>query len=62
MLLVDSGKYARHLRRMRRLYQQRRGALVDAIERHMGNLVTISSDGGGMHLTMRFDAPPREQT
>ena len=54
---IDSGKYARHLRRMRRLYQQRRCALVEAIERHMGDLVTVSSDGGGMHLTVRLDAP-----
>jgi GntR family transcriptional regulator/MocR family aminotransferase len=58
---IDSGKYARHLRRMRRLYQQRRAALVDAIERHMGDLVTISSDSGGMHLTVRLDAPLRDQ-
>ncbi|RDK02236.1 PLP-dependent aminotransferase family protein [Paraburkholderia lacunae] len=58
---IDSGKYARHLRRMRRLYQQRRAALVDAIERHMGDLVTISSDSGGMHLTVRLDAPLHDQ-
>nr|WKF59719.1 HTH-type transcriptional regulatory protein GabR [Paraburkholderia busanensis] len=58
---IDSGKYARHLRRMRRLYQQRRTALVDAIERHMGDLMTVSSDGGGMHLTVRLDAPLRDQ-
>ncbi|MEF1435388.1 PLP-dependent aminotransferase family protein, partial [Neisseria gonorrhoeae] len=58
---IDSGKYARHLRRMRRLYQQRRVALVHAIERHMHDLVTVSSDGGGMHLTMRLDAPLRDQ-
>ncbi|PQV53861.1 PLP-dependent aminotransferase family protein [Paraburkholderia sp. BL21I4N1] len=58
---IDSGKYARHLRRMRRLYQQRRSALVTAIERHMGDLVTVSSDGGGMHLTVRLDAPLRDQ-
>lgn len=54
---IDSGKYARHLWRMRRLYRQRRAALVEAIERHMGDLVTISADGGGMHLTMRLDVP-----
>ncbi|MGF6773464.1 GntR family transcriptional regulator/MocR family aminotransferase [Paraburkholderia sp. GAS199] len=58
---IDSGRYARHLRRMRRLYQQRRAALVAAIERHMGDLVTVSSDGGGMHLTMRLDAPLRDR-
>ncbi len=54
---IESGQYARHLRRMRRLYQQRRDAAAAAIERHMPDLVTLSSDGGGMHLTMRLDAP-----
>jgi GntR family transcriptional regulator / MocR family aminotransferase len=54
---IESGKYARHLRRMRRIYQQRRAALAAALERHMGDLVTVSSDSGGMHLTVRLDAP-----
>jgi GntR family transcriptional regulator/MocR family aminotransferase len=34
---------------------------VSAIERHMGDLVTVSADGGGMHLTMRLDVPLRDQ-
>jgi GntR family transcriptional regulator / MocR family aminotransferase len=54
---IESGKYARHLRRMRRIYQQRREAMVEAIHAHMRDLVTVSSDGSGMHLTMRLDAP-----
>jgi GntR family transcriptional regulator / MocR family aminotransferase len=57
---IESGKYARHLRRMRRLYQERRAALVAALERHMGDLVTVSSDSGGMHLTVRLDVPLRD--
>lgn len=58
---IDSGKYARHLRRMRRLYQQRRVALVRAIDRQMSDLVTLSEDGGGMHLTVRLDAPLKDR-
>ena len=58
---IDSGKYARHLRRMRRLYQQRRAALVAAIDRQMRDLVTLSADGGGMHLTVRLDAPLQDR-
>jgi len=54
---IESGKYARHLRRMRRIYQQRREAMVSAIYTYMNDLVTVSSDGSGMHLTMRLDAP-----
>ncbi|WP_227245645.1 MocR-like pyridoxine biosynthesis transcription factor PdxR [Paraburkholderia caribensis] len=52
---IESGKYARHLRRMRRIYLQRRDAMVSAIHTHMRDLVTVSSDGSGMHLTMRLD-------
>ncbi|MBP0592379.1 PLP-dependent aminotransferase family protein [Paraburkholderia sp. LEh10] len=58
---IESGKYARHLRRMRRIYQQRREAVVGAIDAHMRDLVTVSSDGSGMHLTMRLDAPLRDR-
>jgi GntR family transcriptional regulator/MocR family aminotransferase len=58
---IESGKYARHLRRMRRIYQQRREAVVEAIGAHMRDLVTVSSDGSGMHLTMRLDAPLQDR-
>ncbi|MPW15551.1 aminotransferase class I/II-fold pyridoxal phosphate-dependent enzyme [Paraburkholderia sp. CNPSo 3157] len=58
---IESGKYARHLRRMRRIYQQRREAMVSAIHQHMRDLVTVSSDGSGMHLTMRLDAPLQDR-
>ncbi len=58
---IESGKYARHLRRMRRIYQQRREAMVSAIYTHMNDLVTVSSDGSGMHLTMRLDAPLQDR-
>ncbi|WP_109476439.1 PLP-dependent aminotransferase family protein [Paraburkholderia sp. C35] len=58
---IESGKYARHLRRMRRIYQQRREAMVGAIYTHMNDLVTVSSDGSGMHLTMRLDAPLQDR-
>src|SRR6266536_2787359 len=32
--LIESGRYDRHLRRMRTTYANRRGALVDALARH----------------------------
>jgi GntR family transcriptional regulator / MocR family aminotransferase len=54
---IDSGQYARHLRRMRVLYEQRRMALQAALERHMGDLATVSGGAEGMHLTIRLDAP-----
>ena len=57
---IESGRYARHLRRMRKLYEQRRDGLVAAIGRHLADIVTVSADAGGMHLSVRLDAPLRD--
>jgi len=57
---IESGRYARHLRRMRKLYEERRDGLVAAIERHLAGVVTVSDDAGGMHLSVRLDAPLRD--
>jgi GntR family transcriptional regulator / MocR family aminotransferase len=57
---IESGRYARHLRRMRKLYEERRDGLVAAIERHLPGILTISADAGGMHLSVRLDAPLRD--
>jgi GntR family transcriptional regulator/MocR family aminotransferase len=54
---IESGMYSRHLRRMRRLYSQRRSALIEAIERRLRGVVTVSGGAGGMHLTVRLDVP-----
>ncbi|HTR09704.1 MAG TPA: PLP-dependent aminotransferase family protein [Paraburkholderia sp.] len=54
---IESGRYARHLRRMRRLYEERRDGLVAAIEKHLAGVMTVSADAGGMHLSVRLDAP-----
>ncbi|WP_321785982.1 PLP-dependent aminotransferase family protein [Paraburkholderia sp. J94] len=54
---IESGRYARHLRRMRKLYLTRRDGLVAAIDKHLGGLMTVSADAGGMHLSVRLDAP-----
>ncbi|MBV7539088.1 PLP-dependent aminotransferase family protein [Duganella sp. sic0402] len=49
-----SGQFALHLRRMRRLYRQRRDALVAALERHLGSVATLHGGSAGMHLSLRF--------
>jgi GntR family transcriptional regulator / MocR family aminotransferase len=57
---IESGRYARHLRRMRKLYEERRDGLVAAIKRHLAGVMTVSADAGGMHLSVRLDAPLRD--
>lgn len=42
---------------MRRLYEERRDALQDALARHLGGALTVSGGAGGMHLSARLDAP-----
>ncbi|MEX3692758.1 PLP-dependent aminotransferase family protein [Paraburkholderia sp. BR14263] len=54
---IESGRYARHLRRMRKLYEERRDGLVAAIDKHLVGVMTVSADAGGMHLSVRLDAP-----
>jgi GntR family transcriptional regulator/MocR family aminotransferase len=52
---LRSGQFALHLRRMRRLYRQRRDALVAALEKHLGSVATVHGGSAGMHLSLRFN-------
>lgn len=54
---IDSGNFTQHLRRMRKLYGERREALLSALHRHMSGLLTVSAGAGGMHLSARLDVP-----
>jgi GntR family transcriptional regulator/MocR family aminotransferase len=51
---LHEGHLERHIRRMRRLYAQRRATLVEALDEHLGNQVTISGDSAGTFLLVRF--------
>ncbi|MEI7711972.1 MAG: PLP-dependent aminotransferase family protein [Rhodospirillales bacterium] len=52
--LIDRGHFARHLRRMRGLYAERRAALATALTDVLGKRVEIGLESGGMHLLARF--------
>ncbi len=47
---IAEGHLARHVRRMRRLYAQRREALLQAIARHAGGLLHPVGAPAGLHL------------
>lgn len=51
---LRSGLFARHVRRMRRLYRQRRDALSEALQRHACAAASIHGGSAGMHLALRF--------
>jgi GntR family transcriptional regulator / MocR family aminotransferase len=48
--LIGEGHFARHLRRMRALYAERRRALVAALDRELGDVAHVIGDHAGMHL------------
>jgi GntR family transcriptional regulator/MocR family aminotransferase len=59
LVLTDflcEGHFSRHLRRMRAIYQSRRDALVAAVGKHLGGVLTVVNAEAGMHLTARL--PP----
>jgi len=49
---IREGHFARHLRRMRVLYFERRTALVDSISKELGSMVEILGGEAGMHLVV----------
>ncbi len=49
---LRGGHFSNHLKKMRRLYAARRDALVAAIDKHLGDVVTIYGGSSGIHLTI----------
>jgi GntR family transcriptional regulator/MocR family aminotransferase len=51
---MRNGHFARHIRRMRMLYADRRRCLATALHARFGDRVTLELTSGGMHLLARF--------
>jgi len=49
---MSEGHFARHIRRMRILYRDRRSALVDSIRQELGPRVEVLGGEAGMHLAV----------
>lgn len=47
---ITQGHFARHLRRMRELYQERQGALVAAAAKELPGLLDVAASPAGMHV------------
>ncbi len=47
---IAEGHYGRHLRRMRKLYENRQRILVEECEKHLNGLLRIEKAEAGMHL------------
>ncbi|WP_394835739.1 PLP-dependent aminotransferase family protein [Pendulispora rubella] len=53
--LLDDGLVRRHARKMRRLYEARRDALSEALERELGRVLSFDVPAGGMSLWLTVD-------
>jgi GntR family transcriptional regulator / MocR family aminotransferase len=53
---LRTGRFARHIRRMRSLYKDRRSALVESLQKTCGDMLQIQGARAGMHLTVTL--PP----
>jgi len=51
---IDQGHFARHIRRMMRLYAERRTALAQALTEVFGDKVRIGLQANGIHLIAHF--------
>jgi GntR family transcriptional regulator / MocR family aminotransferase len=51
---LSEGHLERHIRRMRRLYGLRREVLLDSLDRHFRDRVSVLGDAAGMHAMVRF--------
>ena len=53
--LLEDGLLQRHVRKVGRVYQSRRSALVEALERDLNGIVAFDLPTGGMSLWLRTD-------
>lgn len=58
---ISSGMYERHLRRVRRRNTARRRALLESVDKHLGDRVELTGDGAGAHVVLWPREPLKEQ-
>ncbi len=57
--LIRSGAYERHLRRLKRENERRRGAIMEAIARHLGSRARVEGTDSGLHVVVWFQGIPK---
>jgi len=51
-VFIEDGEFHRHIRRMRRIYSQRRGAFLALLQDELGHLVSFQDHQAGMHVAV----------
>jgi GntR family transcriptional regulator/MocR family aminotransferase len=52
--LIDDGLFARHLRRVLRIYGERRAAVIAGVEHHLGDVAELLPASAGLHVSLYF--------
>jgi GntR family transcriptional regulator / MocR family aminotransferase len=60
--LITSGLYERHLRRVLRRSAAARAALLEAVQEHLGDRVTLTGDGAAGHIVLWLDCHVSEHS
>jgi len=55
---IGEGHFARHIRRMRLVYAERRNALIANLQDQFGSMAEITGAGAGMHLSVVLNGIP----
>jgi len=55
---IGEGHFARHIRRMRLVYAERRNALIENLQDHFGSAVQMTGAEAGMHLSVVLNGIP----
>jgi len=58
---ISEGHFLRHLRRMRKIYQQKFHTMKHALEMHFGHDLEIISQAAGLHTTVMWQGLPDEK-
>jgi GntR family transcriptional regulator / MocR family aminotransferase len=58
---ISEGYFARHIRKMRTLYAERRGVLIGSLRRQFGSAVDVLGDSAGMHVTIKLSPGLKDQ-
>lgn len=60
--LITSGLYERHLRRVRQRNAAARDELLEAVQDHLGQRVTVTGEGAGAHIVLWLNGGAAEET
>lgn len=58
---IERGAYLAHVRRMTRLYRERRDCLIRVLAEEMGDRLAIETPAGGMQLLVRYTGPTDDE-